>query len=128
MDYKKLLNMKRELKPFHKFNLFNRILKKTNGDILVVFNNFSGMYEVHSVRSQMLTDDSKNAAFRTDEYLNGYLLHDIGARNIKKFGVDIESEHMRINAIYDKHEEQTHTERSLDAGVKSVERVLGRKI
>lgn len=128
MDYKTILRMKRFLKPFHKHNLFNRMLEATNGDILVVFNNYTGNYEVHSVRSHMLTADSQNAVFRQAEMLNGYLITDFMSRRLQKFSIDIQSEHMKLNALYDKHGDKTHTDVSLDIAIKSVERALGRKV
>jgi hypothetical protein len=128
VDYQDLLRMKKELKPFHKYNLFHRMLERTKGDILIVFNNYSGNYEVHSIKSQLKTADSQNAVFHSSELLNAFLIKDYLSRRVEKFGVDIESEHMKLNTLYDRHDEKTYTSRAMDVGRKSVERSLGRKI
>jgi hypothetical protein len=128
MHYTDILRMKRELKPFHKFNLFNRLLEASNNNLLIVFNNFKNAYEIHSVRSHQMSDDSQNALFRRDEWMNGFIIHELMANTLRKFAIDIQSERMRIDTIYNNLEDSNLTESITEAGLKSIERAWGRKI
>lgn len=71
MDYKAVLRQQPWLSLVNKHNISFRFLTYTNGDMFIAYNKLHKQYEIHSVRSYMLTDSSCNGVLEPEQ-VNGF--------------------------------------------------------
>lgn len=124
MNYKQLLRYKPWLKPVNEFNICNRMLEATNGNVFIVYNTIQQAYELHTIEAYNLSGDSYNTSL-DKECINGFIYHDYRANNYTLFQEEVYSERKRKEIEYDKKEQ---TRRNLDELLKSIERTLGTKV
>lgn len=114
------------LKPSNICNLYDRFIERSNGTMLFVFNIYRNRYELHSLKSFELSDESLNVVVEED-MLNGWILTDYLANNINKFGMEVASDrelhNQSIDLVSDKGLELLTT-RTL----KTIETMVGREI
>lgn len=125
MDYKAVLRHQPWLKLVNKHNISFRFLEYTNGDTFIVYNNLTGNYELHSVRSYMLTDSSCNGVLEPQQ-VNGFAFEQFRESELRKFMLDIISNNEHLNNLYDKHEESRQS--NLDRSLKQIELTLGTRV
>lgn len=125
MDYKAVLRHQPWLKLVNKHNISFRFLNYTNGDIFIAYNNLMGNYELHSVRSYMLTDSSCNGVLEPQQ-VNGFAYEQFRESELRKFMLDIMSNNEHLNNLYDKHEESRQS--NLDRSLKQIELTLGTRV
>lgn len=114
------------LKPVNMYNLFKRILKISNNTMCLVYNVKRDTYELHSIKSFEYNGESLNAVIEED-MLNGWLVTDILANDVKKFGMELADEREMYNKTLDKNENKgldLLTTRTL----KTIETMVGREI
>ena len=114
------------LKPVNIFNLYERLLKASNNTMLLLFNIYRDQYELHSISSFELNGESLNAVLEED-MLNGWLVHDYLANNIKKFGIEVESERALTNDLIDSTQDRG-LELLTNRTLRTLETIVGREI
>lgn len=124
MKYEKLLHHKPWLRLVHIANITERLQRATQGNAFIVYNLIQETYELHTVEAYELSGDSYNTSFDID-LVNGFIIHDYKANDLKKFSEEVESERIYRNHLYDNQEKQRH---SLDNMLKTIERTIGTKI
>ena len=124
MNHKQVLRYQPWLRLVNKHNISDRLLSLTNGDIFIAFNTRKDTYELHSVKSFRLSAGSSNANLEP-EFVNGFIVTDFKANNLRKFAIDLESQRQRSDYLYKKAEEKRA---SLNDMLKIVERTIGTKI
>lgn len=124
MTYKHLLRYKPWLRPVHEFNICNRMLEATNGNVFIVYNTIQHAYELHTIEAYNLSGDSYNTSL-DKECINGFIYYDYRANNYTLFQDEVYSERKRREIVYDKQEQKKH---DLDSLLKMVERTLGTKV
>ena len=125
MDYKAVLRHQPWLEFANKHNISFRFLAYTNGDMFIAYNRITNNYEIHSVRSYMLTDSSCNGVIEPDR-VNGFAYEQFRESELKKFMLEIMSNNDHMNNLYDRHENsRSH---SLDRQLKQIELTLGTRV
>jgi hypothetical protein len=124
MKYEKLLHHKPWLRLVHIANITERLQRATRGNAFIVYNLIQQTYELHTIEAYELSGDSYNTSFDT-ELVNGFIIHDYKANDLKKFSEEVESERIYKNHLYDNQEKQRH---NLDNMLKTIERTIGTKI
>ena len=114
------------LKPVHINNLYERFLKESKGFMLMLYNKSRDTYELHSLRSFAYTGESINAVV-PDEVLNGWLLNDYRANEIKKFGMEVEADRTYTNSLLDNYENKGF-ELLQKKALTTVEKMIGRDL
>lgn len=114
------------LKPVNLFNIHNRIQEETHGDMVVVFNMLTGNYEIHSEYSYDGNLQSSNGMI-PDEYLNGYLIKDIRATNLRANEELFREQRREQEHMWDQHEEFVQ-KYNVSSKLRAVERGLGRRL
>lgn len=125
MDYKAVLRHQPWLKFANKHNISFRFLAYTNGDMFIAYNRITQNYEVHSVRSYMLTDSSCNGVLEPNQ-VNGFAYEQFRESELKKFMLEIMSNNDHMNNLYDRHENSRSN--SLDRQLKQIELTLGTRV
>lgn len=114
------------LKPVNILNLYERLLKASDNTMLLLFNIYKDQYELHSISSFELNGESLNAVLEED-MLNGWLVHDYLANNIKKFGIEVESERALTNDLIDSTQDRG-LELLTNRTLRTLETIVGREI
>ena len=114
------------LKPVHINDLYNRFLKESNGILLMLYNKSRDTYELHSLRSFKYTGESINAVV-PDEVLNGWLIKDYRANDIKKFGMEVEADRIYTNTLLDNYENRGF-ELLQKKALTPIEKMIGRDL
>ncbi len=114
------------LKPVHINDLYNRFLKESNGILLMLYNKSRDTYELHSLRSFKYTGESINAVV-PDEVLNGWLIKDYRANDIKKFGMEVEADRIYTNTLLDNYENKGF-ELLQKKALTTIEKMIGRDL
>ena len=125
MDYKAVLRHQPWLRFANKHNISFRFLEYTNGDMFIAYNTITNNYEVHSVRSYMLTDSSCNGVCEPTQ-VNGFVYEQFRESELKKFMLEIMSNNDHVNNLYDRHE--STRSQSLDRQLKQIELTLGTRV
>lgn len=125
MDYKAVLRHQPWLEFANKHNISFRFLDYTNGDMFIAYNRITSNYEIHSVRSYMLTDSSCNGVL-APEQVNGFAYEQFRESELKKFMVEIMSANQSLNHLYDIHESTRSN--NLDRQLKQIELTLGTRV
>ena len=125
MDYKAVLRYQPWLKLVNKHNISFRFLTYTNGDMFIAYNTIYNQYEVHSVRSYMLTDSSCNGVLEPEQ-VNGFAYEQFRESELKKFMLEIQSNLQKVNNLYDRFEDSRPA--SLDRQIKQIELTLGTRV
>lgn len=125
MNYKGVLRCQPWLQFINKHNISFRFLKYTNGDMFIALNKKTGNYELHSVRSFLLTDSSLNKVLEKNE-VNGTVYYQFRANELKKFLLDQQSEIDKLNYLYDT--QKSHRDLSLQSSLKQIELTLGTRV
>ena len=127
MNYKDILRIKPWLKLYNGGNLSNRLLKATNGNAFIVYNNIQQEYQLHTVKAEQLSADSTNANIPQD-VLNQWIIEDYNSNDFDKYVDDIQSEKQLLEHIINKHNSDEAINARLGQRYKTIERVLGTKI
>ena len=125
MDYKAVLRHQPWLEFANKHNISFRFLDYTNGDMFIAYNRINNNYEIHSVRSYMLTDSSCNGVLGPEQ-VNGFAYEQFRESELKKFMVEIMSANQSLNHLYDRHESTRSN--NLDRQLKQIELTLGTRV
>jgi hypothetical protein len=124
MKYKDVLRYQPELRFFNKNNISSRMLNFTNGDLFVAYNVIKGAYELHSVENFKINCISLNVSLEK-EMLNGFILNDFKANNLKKFMYEVQDRREKTNYRLEEAEEKRLNENS---ALRVVERTIGTKV
>jgi hypothetical protein len=124
MNYKHVLRYQPELRLSNRYNISDRMLKLTKGDLFIAYNVIKGVHEVHSVENFKINNISFNVAL-TDEMVNGFIYNDYKANNLKMFVNEVKDRREKTNHLYDKAEENSQSKLS---SLEIVERTLGTKL
>ena len=114
------------LKPVHINNLYNRFLRASNGTLLFLYNKSRDTYELHSLLSFSYDGESINAVVPED-VLNGWLVKDFKANNVRKFAQEIESDRSFTNSLLDNYENKG-LELLQKRALTTVEKMIGRDL
>lgn len=125
MDYKAVLKHQPWLEFANKHNISFRFLRYTKGDMFIAYNRITENYEIHSVRSYLLTDSSCNGVLEPN-HVNGFAYEQFRESELRKFMLEIMSENEKINTLYDRQENSRSS--SLAQSLKQIELTLGTKV
>ena len=125
MDYKAVLKHQPWLEFANKHNISFRFLRYTKGDMFIAYNRITENYEIHSVRSYLLTDSSCNGVLEPNQ-VNGFAYEQFRESELRKFMLEIMSENEKINTLYDRQENSRSS--SLIQSLKQIELTLGTKV
>ena len=114
------------LKPVHINNLYKRLLEASNGSLLLLYNKSRDTYELHSLKSFMYDGESINAVVPED-VLNGWLVTDYRANDIKKFATEVESERSYTNSLLENYDNKGF-EMLQKRTLTTVEKMIGRDL
>lgn len=114
------------LKPVRINNLFKRFLKESDGNMLMLYNTSRDTYELHSLRSFMYTGESINAVV-PEETLNGWLVNDYRANDIRKFALEVEADRTYTNDLLDNYENKGF-ELLQKKALTTIEKMIGRDL
>ena len=120
------LRINPHLKPVNLYNLYDRFLKKSKNNMMLLFNIYKDQYELHSINSWRLNGESLNIVLEED-MLNGWVLNDYLANNIQKFGLEVASDRELSNTLI-----ESTGDRGLELlttrALKTIETMVGREI
>lgn len=114
------------LKPVRIHNLYNRLLKHSGNNLLLLYNKKKDTYELHSLRSFKYNQESLNAVI-PDEILHGWLVTDIRANDNRKFSQEIQSERTMTNETLDLYADKG-MELLQRRALTTVEKMIGRDL
>lgn len=114
------------LKPVRINNLYDRILKESNGVLLMLYNKTRDTYELHSIRSFAYTGESMNAIVPEDA-LNGWIIKDYRANDIRKFALEVEADRTYTNDLLDNYSDRGF-ELLQKRALTTVEKMIGRDL
>lgn len=127
MTYKDILRVKPWLRFYNNENLSKRLLKATNGNAFIVFNNIQKEYQLHTVQAELLSGDSTNANI-PQEVLNQWIIEDYNSTDFEKYVDDIISVHQLNEYLHDNKFSDKERAMELSHQLKTIERVMGTKI
>lgn len=127
MNYKDILRIKPWLKFYNVGKISSRLLKSTNGNAFIVYNNIQAEYQLHTVQAEYMSGDSTNANIPLD-ILNQWIIEDYNSNDFEKYVDDIISEQQKNEYIHYEKYSETYRMRELECQLKTIERVLGTKI
>ena len=127
MNYKDILRVKPWLKFYNNDNLSTRLLKATNGNAFIVYNNIQQEYQLHTVQAELLSGDSTNSNIPSD-VLNQWIIEDYNANDFEKYVDDIKSVNELSEHLNKYKQSNAYRERELTEQFKTIERVMGTKI
>ena len=127
MTYKDILRNKPWLKLYNVGNLSSRLLKSTNGNAFIVYNNIQQEYQLHTVQAELMSGDSTNANIPQD-VLNQWIIDDFNSTDFEKYVDDIQSEHQLYEHIHNEKFSDQHRKMELSYQLETIERVMGTKI
>lgn len=114
------------LKPVNINNLYSRFLKESGGTLMLLYNTTRDTYELHSLRSFAYNGESINAVVPED-VLNGWLIHDYRANNIRKYAMEVEADRLYTNSLMDNYENKGFDLLQKRA-LTTVEKMIGRDL
>lgn len=114
------------LKPVNINNLYYRFLMESDGTLLLLYNKTRDTYELHSLRSFAYDGESINAVV-PDEVLNGWLIKDYKANNVRKYATEIEADRTYTNSLLDNYENKGF-ELLQKRALTTVEKMIGREL
>lgn len=114
------------LKPVNINNLYTRLLKASNNSLLLLYNKSRDTYELHSLLSFAYDGDSLNAVIPED-MLNGWLVKDYKANNVKRYSMEIEAERDYNNTVLDNYSNKGF-ELLQQRALRTVEKMIGRDL
>lgn len=114
------------LKPVHRYDLFERFLKVSDGTMLFLYNNARDLYEIHSLKSFQFNRESLQAVI-DEENISGWVLTDYLANNNNKFALEVSSERDRDNALLEQYQDKG-LELLTTKALKTIETMVGREI
>lgn len=123
----KILRVNPVLRYYNHNKMSDRLRAATDNNMFLAFNGFTKKYELHSVKSFKYNGESLQAVFEDDRMLNEFLIRDVRANDLEKFGQEIRSNREYLDGVHDKHEEKI----SSLTGVrlkKYLEGTLGRRV
>lgn len=120
------LRNNQHLKPVNIYNLYNRFLKISKNNMMLLFNIYKDQYELHSINSWRLNGESLNVVLEED-MINGWVLNDYLANNIKKFGLEVASDRELSNTLIDSSGDKG-LELLTTRALKTIETMVGREI
>jgi len=124
MNYKDVLRFQPELRFTNIYDISDRMLKLTNGDLFIAYNVIRGTHEMHSVENFKINSISFNVSIPL-EMLNGFLVNDYKANNLKMFVYDVQNRRNKTNYRLEKAEEDRLKD---NTSLLVVERTLGTKL
>lgn len=127
MNYKDILRVKPWLKFYNNDNLSTRLLKATNGNAFIVYNNIQQEYQLHTVQAELLSGDSTNSNIPSD-VLNQWIIEDYNANDFEKYVDDIKSNNQLSEYLNKYKQSYAYRERELTEQLATIERVMGTKI
>lgn len=114
------------LKPVNINNLYNRLFEASRGSLLLLYNKYRNTYELHSLKSFMYDGESINAVVPED-VLNGWLVTDFKANNVKKFAMEIEADRTYTNSLLENYDNKG-LELLQERALTTVEKMIGRDL
>lgn len=127
MTYKDILRIKPWLEFYNVGKLSSRLLKSTNGNAFIVYNNVQKEYQLHTVQAELLSGDSTNANIPQD-VLNQWIIEDYNSTDFEKYVDDIMSVHQQNEYIHDEKFSDQRRKMELSHQLGTIERVMGTKI
>lgn len=123
------LRLNKELTLYNKRNISDRLLSITKGEMIVCYNRFNGMYEVHDSRSFKLDPDRNTlqVSFQNTLRLNQWLIREIKSMDFRKYQFDVQDEREYLENLHER-ESEASMERMLNSSMKTMEHYLGGKI
>ena len=127
MNYKDIIRVKPWLKLYNVGNLSTRLLKSTNGNAFIVYNNIQQEYQLHTVQAELMSGDSTNANI-PQEVLNQWIIEDYNSTDFEKYVDDIMSVHQINEYVHNEKFSDEHRRMELSHQLETIERVMGTKI
>lgn len=127
MQYKDILRIKPWLRLCNVGNISKRLLKATNGNAFIVYNNIHNEYQLHTVQAELMSGDSWNANLPLD-VINQWIIEDYNSTDFEKYVDDIISEKQKSEMINNSHKDSSRRIAILEEQLTVVERVLGTKL
>lgn len=120
-----ILRTKKELVYYNSYNISDRLLKVTNGDMFVAFNRKKDQFELHSCFSfkKSRQADSMNAN-PDQKLLNDWIVKDVKAKDTRKFLEEFMDRDVYIDQIADEAEERWDNS-FLESGMNEIRNLLG---
>ena len=123
MTYKDILRHNPRFKMINIFNITNRLQQISKNDLFIVYDTIKATYELHSVKSYIMTGFSHNSTI-DKEFINGFIINDFKANDLNKFALDIQDRNEKLNYLYDLNKDKNKAKDLL----KLVERTIGTKV
>ena len=114
------------LKPVNINNLYSRFLNASHGTLMLLYNKTRDTYELHSLRSFAYNGESINAVV-PDDVLNGWLIKDYRANDIRKYAMEVEADRLYTNSLMDNYENKG-LELLEKKALTTVEKMIGRDL
>lgn len=127
MNYKDILRVKPWMKLYNVGNLSKRLLKSTNGNAFIVYNNIQAEYQLHTVQAELMSGDSTNANI-PQEVLNQWIIDDYNSTDFEKYVDDLVSAKQLSEYIHDQKFSEEKRKMELENQLGTIERVMGTKI
>ncbi len=121
-----VLRHNKQLRIYNKGYITDRLMAMSGGNMILCYNGYNELLELHDARSIKHDRNSLQASFRDTQQINGYLLREIKANDYRRFMNDIQEEKGQLQRMHDSDDEyrmQTLEEKSM----RTVEHYLGRK-
>jgi hypothetical protein len=93
---------------------------------MLLYNKTRDTYELHSLKSFAYDGESINAVV-PDEVLNGWLIKDFRANDVKKYAAEIEADRIYNNSLLDNYENKGF-ELLQKKALTTVEKMIGRDL
>ena len=127
MTYKDIIRIKPWLKLYNNGSLSSRLLKSTNGNAFIVYNNIQQEYQLHTVQAELMSGDSTNANIPVD-VLNQWIIEDYNSNDFEKYVDDIISEHQINEFVHNQKNSDQYRNLELANQLNEIERVMGTKL
>lgn len=120
-----VLRHNKQLKIYNKAHISDRLMAISGGGMILCYNGYNELIELHDARSIKKDRQSLQASFRDTQQLNEYLIREIKANNYRRFMDDIQEEKGVLQRIHD-DDDQYRMDTLEEKSMRTVKNYLGR--
>jgi len=120
-----VLRHNKQLKIYNNAHISDRLMAISGGGMILCYNGYNELIELHDARSIKKDRQSLQASFRDTQQLNEYLIREIKANNYRRFMDDIQEEKGVLQRIHD-DDDQYRMDTLEEKSMRTVKNYLGR--
>ena len=121
-----VLRLNKQLRVYNKGFISDRLKAISDGNMILCYNGYNELLELHDARSIKKDRNTLQASFRDTQQINEYLIREIKATDYRRFLLEVQEDKEYLQRVHDDDDEYRMA--NLEAkSMKTIEHYLGRK-